>query len=193
MDESERTGRHAAGEEVPPLQFALMTVAKAMLAAAVVVGTLIVGFSLPLLVDGTAPPRGPIQPRDSGAIVVEADVKDWEPIFPDAPINATQPDRRINVVKGGGVLIGQHNWIVRLKVARVVCGVFEPDEVHTLVHSPSQSGVTAPGQRFVLRLRRSLGKPKVIASSGRNSSRGLACFSLSEPVYEMISSSPGQL
>jgi hypothetical protein len=193
VDESESTCTHAAAEETLLLQFAFVTVAKAILAAAVLVGTVILGFSLPRHFDGTAPPRARVQPRDSEAIVVEADVKDWEPIFPDGPIDPTKPERRINIVKGGSILIGQHDWIVRFKVAGVVYGVFDPDEVHMLIHSPSQSGVRVPGQRFVLRLRRCSEKPRVIAPSSRNLSRGLSYFRFSEPVYELISSSPGQL
>ena len=193
MDESESTARHAIGEEMPLLQLGLMTVAKAILAAAVLVGTVILGFSLPLLFDGTAPPQAPVQPRNSEAIVVKANVKDWEPIYPDGPIDATNPDRQINVVKGGSVIIGQHNFIVRFAVTGVVNGRFDSQNVNMLVHSPSQSGVRAPGQRFVLRLRRCSEKPKVIASSSRNLSRGLSYFSFSEPIYDLISSSPGQL
>lgn len=193
MDESESTGRHAVGEEMPPLQFALMTVAKAMLAAAVSFGTVILGFSLPFLFDRTAPPQALVQPRDSEAIVVQAAVKDWEPIYPDGPIDATKPDRQINVVKGGRLIIGQHNFIVRFEVTGVVNGRFKSQNVKMLIHSPSQSGVRAPGQRFVLRLSRRSETPKVFASSSRRLSSGLSCFSFSEPVYELISSSPGQL
>lgn len=193
MDESESTGRHAVGEETPLLRFGLMTVAKAILAAAVLVGTVILGFNLPLLFDGTAPSQAPVQPRDSEAIVAEADVKDWEPIYPNGPIDVTKPDRQVNVVKGGGVIIGLHDWIVRFKVARVVKGRFDSQNVNMLIHSPSQSGVRAPGQRFVLRLRRCSEKPKVIAAFSRNLSEGLSYFSFSDPVYELISSSPGQL
>jgi hypothetical protein len=193
MDESESTARHAIGEEMPLIQFGLMTAAKAILAAAVLVGTVILGFSLPLLLNGTAPPQTPVQPRDSEAIVVEADVKNWEPIYPDGAVDATKPDRQINAVRGGMVIIGQHNWIVGFKVAGVVKGRFDSQNVNMPVHSPSQSGVRAPSQRFVLRLRRCSEKPKVIASSDRNLSRGLSFFSFSEPVYDLISSSPGQL
>jgi hypothetical protein len=193
MEASESIARHATGEEMSLLRFGLMTAAKAILAAAVLVGTLVLGFSLPLLFDGTAPRQAPVQPRDSEDIVVVADVKDWEPIYPDGPIDATKPDRQINVVRVGMVIIGQHNFIVRFKVARVSYGRFDSGTVNMLIHSPSQSGVRAPGQRFVLHLRRCSEKPKVIASSSRDLSRGLACFSFSEPVYELISSSPGQL
>src|SRR5262249_48306556 len=157
------------------------------------VGTVILGFSLPRLFEGTAPPQAPVQPRDWEDIVVVADVKDWEPIYADRPIDATKPDRQINVVRGGMVIVGQDSFIGRLKVGRVSYGRFDSRTVNMLIHSPSQSGVRAPGQGFVLHLRRSSEKPKVIASSNRNLSRGLACFSFSEPVYELISSSPGQL
>jgi hypothetical protein len=44
------------------------------------------------------------------------------------------------------------NFIVRFKVAKVVNGVFDFDEVHMLIHSPSQSGVRDADQRFVLTL-----------------------------------------
>jgi hypothetical protein len=184
---------HVARERLSVLKLGVITITKAILAAALSIGTVILGFSLPLHLEGIAPPQAPVQPRDLEAIVVEADVKNWEPIFPDRPIDATKLDRQINVVKGGRVIIGQHNWIVRFKVAGVANGAFDPDEVHMLIHSPSQSGVRAPGQRFVLRLSRRSGKPEVIASSSRSLSRGLSCFSFSEPVYELISSSPGPL
>jgi hypothetical protein len=162
-------------------------------AVALAVGTAIHGWTTSHRFGRIAPPQAPVQPRDPEAIVVEADVKDWEPIYPDGPIDATKPDRQINVVKGGRVIIDKHNWIVRLKVARVVNGVFDPDEVHMLIHSPSQSGVSAPGQTFVLRLSRLSEPPKVIASSSRSLSSGLSCFSFSEPVYELVSSSPERL
>ena len=183
---------HVARERLSVLKLGVITITKAILAAALSIGTVILGFSLPLHLEGIAPPQAPVQPRDSEGIVIEADVKNWEPIFPDGPVDTRKPDRQINVVKGN-VIIGQHNWIVRFKVARVVNGVFDSDEVHMLIHSPSEFGVRGPGQRFALCLSHRSEQPKVIASSSRRLSRGLSYFSFSEPVYELISSSPGPL
>jgi hypothetical protein len=157
-----------------------------MIATALAVGTAILGLPLSGHFGATAPPQPPVQPRDSASIVVEADVKEWEPIFPDGPIDARKPDRQINVVKGN-VIIGQHNWILRFKVARVVNGVFDSGEVHMLIHSPSEFGVSAPGQRFALCLSRHSEQPKVIASSSRRLSRGLSYFSFAQPLYELVS------
>ena len=91
--------------------------------------------------------------------MVEADVKNWEPIWPDRPIDPASPDRQINVAEDR-IVIGVHNWIVRFKVTKVVRGVFEPEEIHMLIHSPSQFGIEAKGQRFVLTLRRRSERPE---------------------------------
>ena len=163
-----------------------------MVATALAVGTAILGLALSLHFGRIAPLPAPIQSRDSETIVVEADVKNWEPIFPDGPVDASKPDRQINVVKGN-VIIGQHNWIIRFKVARVVNGVFDSDEVHMLIHSPSEFGVRGPGQRFVLCLSRRSEQPKVIASSSRRLSRGLSFFSFAQPLYELVSADPRPL
>jgi hypothetical protein len=71
------------------------TIAKVILAAAVSVGMVILGLALSLHFGKNARPRPPIGPRDSAAIVVEAEVKNWEPIVPDGPIDRTSPDRQI--------------------------------------------------------------------------------------------------
>ena len=161
-------------------------------ATALTVGTAILGLASSLHFGRIAPPPAPIQSLDSETIVVEADVKNWEPIFPDGPVDGSKPDRQINVVKGN-VIIGQHNWIIRFKVARVVNGVLDSDEVHMLIHSPSEFRVRGPGQRFVLRLRRRSEQPKVIASSSRRLSSGLAFFSFAQPLNELVSADPRRL
>ena len=165
------------------------TILGLMIAVALAVGTAILGLALPLHFGRIALPPAPVQPRDPEAIIVEADVKNWEPIFPDGPVDTRKPDRQINVVKGN-VIIGQHNWIVRFKVARVVNGVFDSDEVHMLIHSPSEFGVRGPGQRFALCLSHRSEQPKVIASSSRRLARGLSYFSFAQPLYELVSADP---
>jgi hypothetical protein len=125
MDESERSGRQALGDEMPLPQYVLMTIAKTISLAVVLVVTVILGVSWPLVLDGTAPLQATRQTRDSEAIVVKADVKDWEPMYPDGPIDSRAADRQINVVRVGGVIIGQHHFIVRFKVAGVVHGQFD--------------------------------------------------------------------
>ena len=166
-----------------------VTILGLMIAVALAVGTAILGLALSLHFGRIALPPAPVQPRDPEAIVVEADVKNWEPIFPDGPVDTRKPDRQINVVKGN-VIIGQHNWIVRFKVARVVNGVFDSDEVHMLIHSPSEFGVRGPGQRFALCLSLRSEQPKVIASSSRRLARGLSYFSFAQPLYELVSADP---
>jgi len=171
------------------LKLGLITITKVILAAAVSLGTVILGLTLCLHFGGVALPQPRIQPRDSAAIVVEADVKNWEPIIPDGQIDATKRDRRINVVRGV-VVIGVDNFVVRFKVVKVVNGVFDFDEVHMLIHSPSQSGVIDAGQRFVLTLSRRSEQPKVIASSNRRLSQGVSYFTFAEPLYELVSAAP---
>ena len=92
-----------------------------------------------------ARPRPSSSAGDTAPIVVEADVKNWEPVYTDGPIDPATPDRQINVADDA-IIIGVHNWIVRFKVTKVVSGVFEPDEVHMLIHSPSQFGIEAKGR-----------------------------------------------
>jgi hypothetical protein len=168
------------------LQLGLITIAKIVFAAAVSIGTVILGMALPHYFDGIAPTRPTLPPYDSAVIIVEADVKDWEPIFPDGRIDATKPDRRINVANDL-VIIGPHNWIVRFKVAKVVDGAFDSDEVHMLIHSPSQFGINRKGQRFVLCLRRRSERPRVIASSSRRLAERLSYFTFADPLYELVS------
>jgi hypothetical protein len=168
------------------------TIAKVILAAAVSVGMVILVLALSLHLGKIARPRPPIGPRDSAAIVLEADVKNWEPIWPDGPIDPTSPDRQINVVDDM-VVIGVHNWIVRFKVAKVVNGVFDSDEVHMLIHSPTLFGINSTGQRFVLCLRRRSERPKVMASSSERLSEGLSCFTFAESLYELVSDPPRPL
>ncbi len=138
---------------------------------------------------GTAPPRPPIEPDGDAAIVVEADVEDWATILSPRVIDPARPDRQINVVDDPAI-IGLDNWIVRLKVARVVKGVFEPDEVLMLVHSPSQLGVRAAGQRMVLGLSPRAGRPWVITAPSRRWKQASFYLRFSQPFYELIWAQP---
>jgi hypothetical protein len=70
------------------------TILGLVIAGALAVGTAIHGLTLSRHFGRIARPQAPVQPRDE-AIVVKADVKDWEPIFPDGPIDARKPDRQI--------------------------------------------------------------------------------------------------
>ncbi len=189
MDRSESINMHAVREHLSPLKLGLITIPKVILAVALSVGTVILGLTLSLRFGGIALSQPPSRPRESAAIVVLAEVKNWESIFPDGQIDATNPDRQINVVSDV-VIIGQHNWIVRFKVAEVVNGVFDSGEVHMLIHSPSEFGVRSPGQRFVLCLSRRSEQPKVIASSNRKLTEGLSYFTFAEPLYELVSAQP---
>ena len=118
----------------------LVAVAKVLLAAATSVGTVILALALSLQLGEIARPQPPSRPADSAEIVVDADVKNWETIFSDGPIDPASPDRQINVVDDM-MVIGEDNWIIRFKVGKVVSGVFDPNEIRMLVHSPSQFGV----------------------------------------------------
>jgi hypothetical protein len=179
---------HAFQERLSILKHGLITITKVILAVALSLGTVILGLTLSLQFKGIALPQPPGQSRDSAAIVVEADVKNWEPIIPDGRVDATKPDRRINVVRRA-VVIGVDNFIVRFNVVKVVNGVFDFDEVHMLIHSPSQSGVRDADQKFVLTLSRRSEQPEVIASSNRRS-QGLSYFTFAEPLYELVSATP---
>ncbi len=165
----------------------LITTAKVILAAAVSLGKVILGLSLALALGDMARPRPSSPAGDSAPIVVEADVKNWEPIYPDGPIDPASPDRQINVADDA-IIVGVHNWIVRFKVTKVVSGVFEPDEVHMLIHSPSQFGIEAKGQRFVLSLCRRSERPRAIASSRERLSEGLSYFTFASDLYQLVSS-----
>lgn len=172
--------------------FALaLSLARLLLVLTISLGTLVLALTLSLiLTEKTALPRLPIQAADSTEIVLLADVQNWEPIFPDGHLDAASRDRLINVVDDV-VIIGEHNWILSFTVAKVVKGEFPSKELHVLLHSPSQFGVRKPGQRFTLIIRRHPGRPQVIASSERRLSEGLSYFTISEPLYSIVSSDPG--
>ena len=89
----------------------------------------------------TGPQAAAKEPSDSMAIVVDAEVKKWQPIMSDGPSDATKPDHPINVVDDVGV-IGEDNWIVRFTVTKGVNGEFDSEGVQMLIHSPSRDGIT---------------------------------------------------
>jgi hypothetical protein len=112
------------------------------------------------------------QPRDSAEIVVEAQVKNFEIAAPDGPVDPAEHDWEINVVDDA------------FRVTKVVHGTFDLDELRMLIHSPSQDGLTGPGQRFVLCLRRRLKPPRVV--SPRDEPPGRPFFVLAKTLYEMV-------
>ncbi len=129
-----------------------------------------------------------IKARDSAEIVVEAEVKNFEIASPDGPIDPKKSDWEINVV-GDAILTPSHRWIVRFRVTKVVHGTFESDEVRMLIHSPSQDGLTGPGQKFVLCLKRRLNPPTVVDPGNMRVSVGLPYFALAKTLYEMVDDS----
>jgi hypothetical protein len=130
----------------------------------------------------------PGEPRDSAEIVVEAEVENFEIASPDGPIDPKKSDREINVV-GDAILAPSHRWIVRFRVMKVVHGTFDSDEVRMLIHSPSQDGLTGPGQKFVLCLKRRLNPPTIVDPGNMRVSVGLPYFALAKTLYEMVDDS----
>ena len=131
--------------------------------------------------DGT-----PIEPRDSAEIVLEAEVKNFEIASPHGPIDPKKREWEINVV-GNAILMPFHRWIVRFRVTRVVHGTFDSGEVRMLIHSPSQDGLSGPGRKFVLCLRRRSKPPTVVDPGGQ--SPGTPYFVLAKTLYEMVADS----
>ena len=137
----------------------------------------------------TGPQAAAKEPSDSMAIVVDAEVKKWQPIMSDGPSDATKPDHPINVVDDVGV-IGEDNWIVRFTVTKGVNGEFDSEGVQMLIHSPSRDGITREGQRFVLCLAPRSEPPEVIASSKRRLAQGLSYFTFAKTLYQLNSDDP---
>jgi hypothetical protein len=94
-------------------------------------------------------------------------------------------DKRIDVASDT-VAVGFDNWIVSFKVDSIVSGDFPSEELNVLVHSPSEFGVQAPGDRFKLQLRRRTSDIHVIGSSNEALSHGLAQLSFAECTYESL-------
>jgi hypothetical protein len=164
-------------------------ISRLLIALALAVATVILGVTLSSHTEEVVQPEPPVEVPDSEIIVLEADVKDWEPIFPDGPIDGNKPDRQINVVKGN-VIVAKHNWIARFKVVKVVQGVFDSDEIRMPIHYPLHFGIRDSGQRFLLRLRLRPERPKVAAWSRRKFAQSLSYFGFTEPLYELISAQP---
>jgi hypothetical protein len=185
MDGSEGATMHAVPGAPSSLKLRLLAILATALSVVAGIGALgSAQYSA-----GMAPPRPPIEADGDAAIVVEADVEDWATILSPGAIDPAKPDRPINVVDDA-VIIGEHNWIVRLRVARVVKGAFEPDEVLMLVHSPSQLGVRAAGQRMVLGLGPRSGRPRVITAPSRRWKQASFYLRFSDPFYELIWAQP---
>src|SRR5262245_210989 len=93
-------------------------------------------------------------------------------------------------VSADTVTVGVDNWVISFSVDRVISGEFQPDEVNVLVHSPSDFGVAAPGDRVKLRLSPRMKSVRVIGSSQEALSRDSGRFAFAERTYELLASSP---
>jgi hypothetical protein len=116
---------------------------------------------------------------------VEVEVKNFEIAAPEGPIDPKKRDWEINVVDDA-ILTPVDRFIVRFRVTNVVLGTFDSDEVRMLIHSPSQDGLTGPGQRFVLCLRRRSKPPTLVDPGNQRVSTGFPFFVLAETLYELV-------
>jgi hypothetical protein len=144
------------------------------------------GFALALLLAAfvawasLARDRTPAESNGVSDIVLFGTVIACDIISSERPIDVT----------GDTVAVGIDNWIISFSVDSVVSGQFPDGQVNVLVHSPSEFGVTAPGDRFKLRLSPRQRNIQVIGSSERSLSRGSSQFAFAERTYELLASSP---